>query len=64
MGNGQNRFFLGGYFLILYFFNENSFRFNFLGLESYYFKKTEFPSFWSAAIDLNKLKTDNDFLKK
>ena len=58
-------FFLGGYiFYALYFFYENTFRFNFLSLQSYYFKKTEFPPFWSAATDLNKQKTDKRFSQK
>ena len=53
------------YFLtIIYIFYENIFRFNFLSLESYYFKKTEFPPFWSAATDLNKQKTDKRFSQK
>ena len=53
------------YFLtIIYIFFENTFRFNFLSLESYYCKKTEFPSFWLAAINLNKPKTDKKLSQK
>ena len=53
------------YFLtIIYCFYENTFRFNFLSLESYYYKKTEFPSFWLAAINLNKPKTDKKLSQK
>ena len=53
------------YFLtIIYCFYENTFRFNFLSLESYYYKKTEFLSFWLAAINLNKPKTDKKIISK
>ena len=48
----------------IYIFYENIFRFNFLGLESYYYKKTEFPSFSLAAINLNKPKTDEKLSQK
>ena len=53
------------YFLtIIYCFYENTFRFHFVSLESYYYKKTEFPSFWLAAINLNKPKTDKKLSQK
>ena len=53
------------YFLtIIYCFYENTFRFHFVSLESYYYKKTEFPSFWLASINLNKPKTDKKLSQK